>query len=143
MIFGETNHLNPMKLNAGLVTPLLTESKEFYTRVFGFGVTFENDFYLLLHTPNQQAELSFLLPGHPSQQPVFHAPFGGQGVYLTIEVPDVGAEYERVRALGVPIAVDLRREPWGDTHFALADPNGLMIDVVTYRPSGSVTDSAA
>ena len=49
-----------MKLNAGIITEKLAESKVFYTQVLQFGVTFENDFYLLLHTPNQEAEISFL-----------------------------------------------------------------------------------
>lgn len=122
-----------MKLNAGIVTERLAESKAFYTGVLNFGVSFENDFYLLLHTPNGQAEFSFLKPAHPSQQPIFQPPFNGQGVYLTIEVDDVAAEYERLKALDVPFAFDLRQEPWGDTHFALLDPNGIGVDVVTYR----------
>lgn len=122
-----------MKLNAGIVTDRLAESKAFYTEVLNFGVSFENDFYLLLHTPNGQAEFSFLQPHHPSQQPVFQRPFNGQGVYLTLEVDDVAAEYERLRVLGVPMAFELREEPWGDTHFALLDPNGIGVDVVTYR----------
>ncbi|AQG79203.1 VOC family protein [Spirosoma montaniterrae] len=121
-----------MKLNAGIITDKLLETKQFYTGVLNFGVSFENDFYLLLHTPNQQAELSFLLPNHPSQQPLFHAPFTGSGVYLTIEFDNVDAEYERIRALGVPIAFNLRDEPWGDRHFAITDPNGVNIDLVRY-----------
>ncbi|MBC8151951.1 MAG: glyoxalase, partial [Bacteroidetes bacterium] len=40
----------------------------------------------------------------------------------------------RINALGVPIAIELRDEPWGDRHFAIADPNGIGIDVVTYAP---------
>ena len=43
------------------------------------------------------------------------------------------AEYERLRAKGVPMLFDLRQEPWGDTHFAVRDPNGIGVDVVTYR----------
>jgi len=30
------------------------------------------------------------------------------------------------------IAIDLREEPWGDRHFAIVDPNGIGIDIVTY-----------
>ena len=74
-----------MKLNAGVLTTKLAESKTFYINTLGFGVTFENEFYLLMHTPNHEAEISFLLPNHPSQQPFFHKPFLGQGMYLTIE----------------------------------------------------------
>ena len=97
-----------------------------------FGVTFENDFYLLLHTPNHEAEISFLLPNHPSQQPLFQKPFTQQGVYLTIEVENVDDYYHKLKEQGVPIAIDLREEPWGDRHFAIIDPNGIGIDIVTY-----------
>lgn len=124
-----------MKMNAGIVTKQLKESKAFYERVLNFGVTFENDFYLLMHTPNHSAEISFLLPDHPTQQPLFQKSFAGQGMYLTIEVADVDAEFRRIKALGIPIAIDIRNEEWGDRHFAIVDPNGVGIDIVTYAPS--------
>ena len=125
---------NKMKLNAGVITAKLAESKAFYTNILGFGVTFENEFYLLLHTPNHEAEISFLLPNHPSQQPFFHKPFLGQGMYLTIEVDDVDSIYNELKKKGVPIKVEIRNEPWGDRHFAIEDPNGIGIDIVKYSP---------
>jgi len=140
-LFAQT-HSSPiksmsMKLNAGVVTSKLAESKRFYTEVLGFGVSFENEFYLLLHTPDHGAEFSFLLPNHASQQPLFHAPFQGQGVYLTIEVEDVDAVYQSIKEKRVPIKIELRDEPWGDRHFAIQDPNGVNIDLVRYRaPAG-------
>ena len=121
-----------MKLNAGITTNKLRETKDFYQRVLQFGMTFENDFFMLMHTPNHQAELAFMLPGHPTQQPVFQPLFEGKGVFITIEISDVDAEYERIRALGVPIEIPIRNEPWGDRHFAIVDPNGIGIDLVTY-----------
>jgi len=121
-----------MKLNAGIITPHLAETKKFYTQVLNFGVTFENEFYLLLHTPGGGAELSFLLPDHPSQQPLFQKSFQQQGVYLTIEVAQVDDVYARIKSLNIPIAIELRNEPWGDRHFAIVDPNGIGIDIVTY-----------
>ncbi|MCU0451594.1 MAG: VOC family protein [Bernardetiaceae bacterium] len=123
-----------MKMNAGVITAKLAETKAFYTQVLGFGVSFENEFYLLLHTPNQQAEISFLLPQHPTQQPIFAPAFTGQGVYLTLEVPNVDLVYAQVKAKGVPINFELRDEPWGDRHFAIVDPNGIGIDVVQSTP---------
>jgi catechol 2,3-dioxygenase-like lactoylglutathione lyase family enzyme len=123
-----------MKLNAGILTEKLAESKAFYTNTLGFGVTFENEFYLLMHTPNRHAEISFLLPHHPTQQPFFHKPFNGQGMYLTIEVDDVDNLYNDLKNKGVEIQVDLRDEPWGDRHFAISDPNGIGIDIVKYSP---------
>jgi catechol 2,3-dioxygenase-like lactoylglutathione lyase family enzyme len=121
-----------MKLNAGIITAKLAESKIFYTEILGFGVSFENEFYLLLHTPDKQAEISFLLPEHASQQPLFKTAFNGKGMYLTIEVADVDKVYEAIKAKGADIKIAIRNEPWGDRHFALQDPNGVGIDVVTY-----------
>ncbi len=121
-----------MKLNAGIVTSKIKETKEFYLNHLGFGVTFENEFYLLLHTPGHQAELSFLLPNHPSQQPVFQKSFQGQGMYLTIEVDDVDALYNELKKKQVPLSIDIRNETWGDRHFAILDPNGIGIDIVKY-----------
>lgn len=126
-----------MKLNAGIVTTKLAESRAFYINILGFGVTFENEFYLLMHTPNRQAEISFLLPGHPSQQPLFHPSFKGEGMYLTIEVDEVDHLYEAIKKKGVEIKIELRNEPWGDRHFAIQDPNGIAIDIVKYAPPGA------
>lgn len=123
-----------MKLNAGIVTEKLAATKAFYTGNLGFGVTFENEFYLLLHTPNHEAEISFLLPNHPSQQPLFQKPFQGQGMYVTIEVDDVDKLYSELQQKGVAIKIALRDEPWGDRHFAIEDPNGIGIDLVKYSP---------
>lgn len=121
-----------MKLNAGIITTKIAESKTFYTQMLNFGVTFENEFYLLLHTPDQSAEISFLLPNHETQQPLFQPPFSGQGIYLTIEVDDVDQIYQELKDKGVEIKIDLRDEPWGDRHFAIEDPNGVGIDIVKY-----------
>lgn len=136
--FSQTQHKNDhtMKLNAGVITEKLAETKDFYTNNLNFGVTFENEFYLLLHTPNKQAELSFLKPNHPTQQPLFQSAFNGKGMYLTIEVEDVDELYKKIKDKGVPIAIALRDEPWGDRHFAIVDPNGIGIDLVTFtRPT--------
>jgi len=101
LFFGASNsgvqNNHKMKLNAGIVTPNLQETKAFYTDVLGFGVSFESDFYLLLHTPGGEEEISFLLPDLPNQQPLFRPAFTGQGVYLTIEMDDVDGFYESVK----------------------------------------------
>lgn len=137
-VFSQSDSLiknkNKMKLNAGILTTKLKESRDFYSSNLGFGVTFENEFYLLMHTPDHGAEISFLLPNHPSQQPIFQKPFQGQGIYLTIEVDDVDKMYDALKKKGVSIKIDIRNEPWGDRHFAIQDPNGIGIDIVKYSP---------
>jgi len=123
---------NKMKLNAGVITEKLQETKKFYTEVLDFEVSFENEFYLLLHTPNHSAEISFLKPNHPSQKPIFQSEFNGKGVYLTIEVENVDEVYKQLKEKGVQMEIEIRDEPWGDRHFAIVDPNGVGIDIVTY-----------
>lgn len=129
----QTNqNFKTMKLNAGIITEKLSETKEFYTKVLDFGVTFENEFYLLMHTPNRETEISFLLPNHPTQKPLFQKAFLGNGMYLTIEVDDVDKVYLDIKKKGIEIKIDIRNEPWGDRHFAIVDPNGIGIDIVKY-----------
>ncbi|PZD79423.1 VOC family protein [Mesonia sp. K7] len=123
-----------MKLNAGIITEKLEETKKFYTETLGFGVSFENEFYLLLHTPDHSSEISFLKPNHPSQKSIFQPAFQGKGVYITIEVENVDEIYNELHKKGVPMVVELRDEVWGDRHFAIVDPNGIGIDIVTYAP---------
>lgn len=123
---------NNMKLNAGIITEKLQETKKFYTEVLGFGVSYENDFYILMHTPDKSTEISFLQPNHPSQKSIFQSPFSGKGVYFTIEVENVDSIYEQIKDKEISIEIEIRNEVWGDRHFAIKDPNGIGIDFVTY-----------
>jgi len=123
---------NRMKLNAGIITEKFEETKKFYTEVLDFGVSFENEFYLLLHTPNESAEIGFLKPNHPSQKPLFQSEYCGKGVYFTIEVENVDEIYKELKAKKIPIEIEIRNEVWGDRHFAIVDPNQIGIDIVTY-----------
>lgn len=122
-----------MKLNAGIITDNLQATKDFYAGQLGFGVTFENEWYLLLHTPGHSSEIAFLKPGLPTQAPIFQQSFNGRGVYLTIEMDEVDAWYETIKSKGIPITVEMKDEPWGDRHFAIIDPNGIGIDFVRYQ----------
>lgn len=127
-----------MRLNAGILTNKLKETKSFYTKYLEFTVKFESDFYLLLKTPNGKDSLSFLLPNHPTQHPFFHPEFKGQGMYLTIEIDNVDEKYTELKKLDVEIKVDIRDEPWGERHFSIEDPNGIGIDFTKYtKPLGS------
>jgi catechol 2,3-dioxygenase-like lactoylglutathione lyase family enzyme len=126
-----------MKLNAGIITANLAATKTFYTTVLNFKVLFENDWYFLLSTADGNDQLSFLKPNMPQQAPIFQSAFGGQGVYLTIEVEDADAMYKMIKEKAIPIEVKLRDEPWGDRHFVIKDPNGIGVDIVKYTAPGS------
>lgn len=60
-----------------------------------------------------------------------HADRGdGADLALWLQVRDVHAEYERLRAAGVRIDRPPRREPWGLVEMWLADPDGVPIVLV-------------
>jgi catechol 2,3-dioxygenase-like lactoylglutathione lyase family enzyme len=46
------------------------------------------------------------------------------GTELVVEVDDVRAERDRVRAADIPLVEDLARREWGLTDFRLTDPDG-------------------
>lgn len=121
-----------MKMNPGIITGKLADTKKFYIDVLKFSVQFETDWFILLQSPGGSSSISFLQPNHPSQRPIFQSAFNGKGMYLTIEVDDADKEYERMRSLKIPIEIEIRDEEWGDRHFAIVDPNGIGIDIVKY-----------
>jgi uncharacterized glyoxalase superfamily protein PhnB len=113
-----------------IVTPHHKECTEFYRQWLGADTLFEASWFTLLHLPGEQgARLAFMAPDHPSTPPGA-AIFGGEGLFLTLQVTDAAAEHARLEAAGAPITYPLTTEPWGQRRFALTDPAGTWLDVV-------------
>lgn len=106
----------------------------FYIDTFGFETTFDSDWYVSLRLPGDPAfELAVLDPTHPTMPEGFGRPV--QGLLLNFEVADVDAEYERlVTRGGISPLLPIRSEAFGQRHFVIADPNGVLIDVITTIP---------
>ncbi|MEU4547676.1 VOC family protein [Nonomuraea dietziae] len=115
-----------------ICTTSLKESHDFYTRLMGFETTFEADWYVSLR--RGPYELALLDPSHPTI-PERYRGRAAQGLLLNFEVEDVDAEWERlVVREGLPAELELRSEDFGQRHFIVADPNGILIDVITPIP---------
>ena len=114
-----------------IMTRQLAESTDFYTRLFGFEKTFEADWYVSLRRPDPpHYELALLDADHETIPAGYRQPV--QGMLLNFEVADVDAEYERlVNQAGLAAKLALRSEGFGQRHFIVADPNGVLIDVIT------------
>lgn len=54
----------------------------------------------------------------------------GDGSFLTLQVDDATAEYDRLVKAGLPCAMPLTDEPWGQRRFGVVDPAGMWIDIV-------------
>ncbi|MEU3626515.1 glyoxalase [Amycolatopsis coloradensis] len=114
-----------------LMTERLTETRDFYRDHFGFELTFEADWYVSLK--RGEWELAILAPGHGTIPAGFGKPV--QGLLLNFEVDDVDAEHRRlVVDAGLPETLSLRSEEFGQRHFIVADPSGVLIDVIQQIP---------
>ncbi|MDT0309064.1 VOC family protein [Streptomyces sp. DSM 44917] len=109
----------------------LAASRDFYTGLLGFEVTFEADWYVSLRRPGPpDYELALLDHTHPTLPAAYRAPV--RGLLLNLEVTDVDAEWDRlVTRAGLTPELPLRTEDFGQRHFIVADPDGVLIDVIT------------
>ncbi|MFG3439726.1 VOC family protein [Nonomuraea sp. NPDC047897] len=111
-----------------ICTTRLPESRDFYVRLMGFEVTFEADWYVSLR--RGPYELALLDHAHPTLPAAYRRPVAG--LLLNFEVADVDAEWQRlVAGEGLKPELELRSENFGQRHFIVADPDGVLIDVIT------------
>ena len=111
-----------------IATTKVAESRDFYTGLLGFEVTFEADWYVSLRRGSY--ELALLDHTHPTIPEGFRQPV--QGLVLNFEVEDVDAQWQRlVVEHGLKAELELRDEDFGQRHFIVADPSGVLIDVIT------------
>ncbi|MEU9715000.1 VOC family protein [Streptomyces sp. NPDC047976] len=118
-----------------LATRDVAASRDFYTRHLGFAVTFEADWYVSLRRPDApQYELALLAHSHPTVPDGHRVALGG-GLLLNFEVDDVDGEHRRlVVEGGLPEVLSLRTEEFGQRHFIVAAPDGVLVDVITVVP---------
>ena len=90
---------------------------------------FESDWYVQLRGGPKGHELAIIGFDHESIPESGRVPT--TGLILSFEVEDAAADAARLVAAGVPIAQALRDEVFGQRHVIAADPNGILIDVIT------------
>jgi lactoylglutathione lyase len=111
------------------------KSVEFYTKILGFSVRYSNERYYSLVRGSVTIGIGYaskLRDGHYFR-PEITTQRKGQGVEIVLEVDDIHAEYERVKASGYTIAEDLTEREWGLTDFRLVDPDGYYLRVTSKR----------
>lgn len=102
----------------------------FYIEHFGFTPVFESDWYIHLRGNAETIhELAIIAYDHETIPPVGRKPT--QGLILSFEVADAAAEAARLEQAGVTIAQPLRDEVFGQRHLIAADPNGVLLDIIT------------
>jgi catechol 2,3-dioxygenase-like lactoylglutathione lyase family enzyme len=122
-----------------IATGDVAAAHDFYARHFGFEATFAADWYVSLHRPDApQYELALLDADHPTLPEGHRVPVRG-GLILNFEVDDVDEEHRRlVGKAGLTELLPLRTEEFGQRHFIVEAPDGVMVDVITVIPPTGV-----
>ncbi|MGO2050617.1 MAG: VOC family protein [Microbacterium sp.] len=102
-------------------------SAKFYREVLGFQTTFEADWYVSLRFDG--GELAILDRAHETIPDGFRESV--TGLLLNVEVTDAAAEHARmVGERGLTERLPLRDEAFGQRHFIVEAPGGVLVDVV-------------
>jgi catechol 2,3-dioxygenase-like lactoylglutathione lyase family enzyme len=108
-----------------IVSDRIDESREFYTEFLGFDLAMDMGWVLTFVSPsNPTAQITLVRGG--SEKTTGHP-------NLSIEVEDVDAVHAEAVARGLQIVYPLTDEPWGVRRFFVADPNGVIINVLSHH----------
>lgn len=110
----------------------VTASAEFVKKHFGFNEEMSADGFVSLSRADVGFNLIFLRTGLPSFKPESMKGHDADGLLVAFVVDDVDREYERLRAEGAPIVTPIETESWGERYFQVADPNGVVLQLVQW-----------
>ena len=111
----------------------------FYREELGFETAFEADWYVSLRF--DAGELAILDAAHETIPDGFREPV--RGLLLNLEVADATAAHARlVGERRLPERLPLRDEDFGQRHFIVEAPGGVLIDVIEpIEPSAEFADA--
>ena len=117
-----------MRILTNICSEDLQKSKEFYTKLLGFNVKYDSDWYVQLCSP-EDSEIEYgiiqrdhdLVPKEYQKAPT--------GMYVTFVVKDVDAIQQNALTMELLILQEPRNEFYGQRRFLVKDPNGCLIDI--------------
>ena len=118
--------MNIRRVVPDINTSRMKESLEFYVDFLGFQVAMDMNWIVTVVSPsNITAQINLLLdqsavPSRPPQA-------------LSIEVADVDSMHAKAVERGIQVIYPLTNEPWGVRRFHVADPNGVVINVMMHN----------
>jgi catechol 2,3-dioxygenase-like lactoylglutathione lyase family enzyme len=102
----------------------IDDSRRFYGEFLGMELAMDMGWILTFVSPrNPTAQITLM------QQATSAAP----NPNVSIEVEDVDAIHAKAVELGLPIVYPLTDEPWGVRRFFVADPNGVVVNVMCHH----------
>jgi len=111
----------------------LTESRDYYTKLFDFNVDYDSDWFVHLISQDKQIELgiisrtSEIVPDEIEDNP--------QGFYVTFVVDNTDDVFKIAKNQGFEIISEPTDTFYGQRRLLLKDPNGVVVDVSSPIPS--------
>lgn len=99
-----------MRLNARIITDKIEQTKKFYAENLNFKIIWEDNWFILLSTPNGENSISFLAPNHLQAPKNFKTLFNGEGIFISIEVEDVDLYHKEIKKKEIDLILDIKDE---------------------------------
>jgi uncharacterized glyoxalase superfamily protein PhnB len=107
-------------------------SAAFLADHFGFEVQMSADGFVSLAHPDAGVNVVYLRTGLESFRPEHMRGHRADGLLLAFVVPDVDAEHARLLQQGGAMLTPPETEPWGERYLQVLDPNGIVLQLVTW-----------
>ena len=122
-----------------LMSSDVASAAAFYRDAVGFRTVYDSDWYVSLQLDG--FELGIVAHDHPTV-PAGHRAVP-RGVIVNLEVDDVDAVHDRLTgAAGLAPVLPLRDEEFGQRHFIVEAPDGVLLDVIQpIPPTGPYADA--
>lgn len=114
-----------------LMSDDVARATAFYRDSIGFEVVFESDWYVSMRMGD--FELAIIARDHGTIPDGYR--MTSRGVIVNLEVDDVDDVHERLtEKLGLTPIAAIRDEDFGQRHFILAAPDGVLLDIIQPIP---------
>lgn len=111
----------------------VTRAAEFYVAHFRFQPLYQADWYVHLQSlDDPSVNLGLVAMDHVTIPEAGRGRTGG--TLLNFEVEDPDLHYARLQSEGATIALSLRDEAFGQRHFIVEGPDGVLVDVIRPIP---------
>ncbi len=123
------------RLLTNICSDKLPETRDFYTKLFDFEISYDSDWFVHLMSKDKQLELGIIdrtneiVPQNFQQNP--------QGFYITFVVDSADAIFEIAQAESFEIVSEPSDTFYGQRRLLLKDPNGALVDVSSVIPNFS------
>lgn len=114
-----------------LNVPDVDASAEWAKKYLGFTEAMAADGFASLAHPKAGFNLIYLRTGLKSFKPA-SAAGKADGLLVVFTVEDIDEQYAKLQGAGVEIVTPIETEPWGERYFQMADPNGVIYQLIQW-----------